>query len=151
MPELATISIMGGFSFIIKRSAFDIATYTVNFLANGQENFLNMQIAIEDYFINLAKLTKDRDCIVISDRGFMDSFAYVTPEASDLLLEKTQWNLHQIRDSRYDMVIHMVTAANGAEKFYTLENNKARTEGIPLAIELDNKILNAWNGHPNHV
>ncbi len=30
----------------------------------------------------------------------------------------------------YDMVFHMVTTAEGAEKFYSLENNAARRENV---------------------
>jgi hypothetical protein len=43
----------------------------------------------------------------------------------------------------------LVTAAIGAENFYTLENNNARSEGIELARSLDQKTLNAWTGHPH--
>ena len=43
----------------------------------------------------------------------------------------------------------MVTAAIGAEKFYTSENNEARYEGLEEARDLDKKLVNAWVGHPN--
>ena len=33
-----------------------------------------------------------------------------------------------MREGRYDAVFHLVTAAQGAERFYTLENNQARSE-----------------------
>ena len=36
-------------------------------------------------------------------------------------------------------MIHMMTAANGAEAFYQLSNNKTRSEGLELAIERDKK------------
>lgn len=42
----------------------------------------------------------------------------------------------------------MVTAAIGAEKYYTTENNAARHENLEEARNLDFKILNAWIGHP---
>lgn len=32
-------------------------------------------------------------------------------------------NEHKLRDIRYDLVIHLSTAADGAEKYYTLGNN----------------------------
>lgn len=41
-----------------------------------------------------------------------------------------------MRDS-YDAVFHMVTAAIGAEKYYTLDNNRARTESAEEAARLD--------------
>lgn len=53
-----------------------------------------------------------------------------------------------LRDRRYDQIIHMVTAAKGAEKFYALDNNTTRTEGIEMARMLDKKTSNAWIGHP---
>lgn len=37
---------------------------------------------------------------------------------------------------RYDAVFHLVTAADGAEEFYSLTNNKARSEGLAAAIEV---------------
>ena len=41
----------------------------------------------------------------------------------------------------------MVTAADGAEEFYsTLKNNDETAE---QAIELDKKLINAWVGHPH--
>ena len=41
----------------------------------------------------------------------------------------------------YDMVVHMVTAADGKEEFYTLENNEARSETVEQAKELDKKTI----------
>lgn len=45
----------------------------------------------------------------------------------------------------------MVTAADGAEKFYTLENNAARYEDANTAKIVDKSLLNAWAGHPHHI
>jgi hypothetical protein len=41
-----------------------------------------------------------------------------------------------------------VTAANGAEPFYTLENNETRLESAEEARRLDDRVLRAWVGHP---
>jgi len=49
------------------------------------------------------------------------------------------------------MVLHLVTAADGAEKFYTLENNQARSETPEVARIVDRKTQMVWNGHPYHV
>ena len=43
----------------------------------------------------------------------------------------------------------MVTAADGADKFYTNANNEARSESVQEAIELDKKLISAWVGHPH--
>jgi len=49
-----------------------------------------------------------------------------------------------LRDKRYDAVIHLVTAADGAEKYYTLANNQARYEDVPTAISVDRQLQGAW-------
>lgn len=60
-----------------------------------------------------------------------------------------RWNAVELRDKRYDAIIHMVTAAVGAEMYYTTENNAARSETINQARDLDYTVLNAWCGHPH--
>lgn len=59
------------------------------------------------------------------------------PKEWEKLKEKNNWNEVDLRDSRYNVVIHMVSAAIGAEDFYRLDNNTTRTEGIEIARELD--------------
>ena len=41
----------------------------------------------------------------------------------------------------------MVSAADGAEEHYTLENNQARTEDANTARMMDRKTQKAWVGH----
>lgn len=43
----------------------------------------------------------------------------------------------------------MVTAADGAESFYTLENNTARNESPAQARELEKKIQLSYTGAAN--
>lgn len=61
-------------------------------------------------------------------------------EAWGKLISKERWNNIQLRDSRYSQVIHMVTAAKGAEEFYTTEEHSVRDEGPELARILDDKV-----------
>lgn len=50
------------------------------------------------------------------------TFPLVIPrEKWEEILRRTALNEVDIRDSRYNQIIHMVSAANGAEPFYTLE------------------------------
>jgi len=42
----------------------------------------------------------------------------------------------KIREGRYDAVFHLVTAAEGAESYYTLLNNMTRTESPAFAREV---------------
>ena len=50
--------------------------------------------------------------------------------------------------SRYIAIFHLVTAADGAEKFYSLENNGVRIESIEQAKAVDARTCRAWIGHP---
>ena len=73
----------------------------------------------------------------------------MSPEGwEQLKIKNPEWNEVDLRDNRYDQIIHMITAANGAEQFYTLSNNHARSESIELARELDDRCSKAWIGHP---
>jgi hypothetical protein len=56
----------------------------------------------------------------------------------------SNWNDVDLRDNRYDQIIHLVTSASGAENFYTLDNNLSRTEGLETAREIDKKCGKAW-------
>ena len=46
-------------------------------------------------------------------------------------------------------MFHMVTAADGAEKYYTLANNAARSENAEEACRLDKRLQECWLGHHN--
>ena len=54
-----------------------------------------------------------------------------------------------MRDKRYDAVCHLVTAADGAEKFYGLDN-QARHENVEQAKEIDKKLIDAYTGHQTY-
>ena len=54
----------------------------------------------------------------------------------------------EIRDNRYNQVIHMVSAAKGAEAFYTIEDHATRSEGLDMARVRDTRAAEAWVGHP---
>lgn len=60
-------------------------------------------------------------------------------------------NIVMLRDSRYDAVLHLVTAADGAQNFYASLNNEARYESIDEAIEKDKKLRLAYMGHQRWV
>lgn len=81
----------------------------------------------------------------------MDGSAYVSKHIWNRILTDYDLNEHKLRDSRYDLVIHLSSAADGAESYYTLGNNQARSESIEFAKEIDKKLQEAWINHPNFV
>jgi primase-polymerase (primpol)-like protein len=47
--------------------------------------------------------------------------------------------------------MHMVTAADGAEKFYDNLTNQARYESVEEAVYKDKKLRDAYMGHRSWV
>jgi CYTH domain-containing protein/predicted ATPase len=86
--------------------------------------------------------------VLIFDRGLMDGMAYVPRKEFIKNLKRCKLTLVDARD-RYDGVFHLVTAANGAEEYYTTENNTARSEKPPLARKRDRDVQKVWTGCPH--
>ena len=57
-------------------------------------------------------------------------------------------NVVMMRDNRYDGILHMVTAADGASEFYGL-SNEARYESASEATTKDKRVREAYLGHKN--
>ena len=104
-----------------------------------------MQIHLEDTFLELAN-NENQPSVLLCDRGLMDGSAYVTEEMWQAIMDEVGLTLYALRDKRYNAVIHMVTAADGASQFYNKEN-VARYEGIAEAVEVDKRLRNAYMGH----
>jgi len=77
-------------------------------------------IQIENSFFALAEAS-ERNCLVICDRGSMDASAFVTKKEWEEILSRNQCDEVDIRDNRYHQIVHMVTAAKGAEQYYSIE------------------------------
>lgn len=84
--------------------------------------------------------------VLFIDRGLLDCEAYCGEEMFRRLLAELGLNRVQVLHE-YLMVVHLVTAADGAEAFYTLDNNDTRTETVEQARELDRRSRHAWRGH----
>lgn len=142
IPEVATTLIGGG--AVIKELQEDPKSWEV-----FQETILRLQFDNEKRFLKLAKIHKG-DIVIIYDRGVMDGMAYLDKASFVSMLKRTGNTISQARDWRYDAVIHLVSAANGAESFYNL-NNPTRSEDIVKARMRDRKTMEAWVGHEHLV
>lgn len=58
---------------------------------------------------------------IICDRGVMDASAYIETDKWERMKKSNGWNEIEMRDNRYNQIVHMVSAANGAEEFYSTE------------------------------
>lgn len=140
IPEVAATAIIAGVKLIP-----DQLTLEQSLLINT--NMCQLQIDLENFFEDTAAKTK-KDVLIVCDRGVCDNFAYITPENKEKILNSKGWNYNFVSHERYDLVIHLVTAAIGAEKFYTLENNEARSESAEIAAMIDRRLREQWETHP---
>ncbi|MGN1014215.1 MAG: ATP-binding protein [Butyricicoccus sp.] len=101
----------------------------------------------EDLYRRAAELVPEEKVVIVCDRGIPDNSAYVSTEEYDALLAQFGRTEADVLNA-YDIVVHLVTTADGAEQAYTLSNNSARTETIEQAREKDQRTLRAWQKHP---
>ncbi|MBR5869362.1 MAG: AAA family ATPase [Clostridia bacterium] len=137
VPETATELITGG-----------VAPWTCGSQDDFQTGLIRLQLAKEAVFAQAAAGMKGDKILMVCDRGALDARAYMTPEGYTEVLRSLGQSEVELRDG-YDAVFHLVTAARGAETYYTTQNNAARTETPEEARQLDDKVIAAWTGHPH--
>ena len=113
-----------------------------------QEILLDIQLSKEKYFREAAKRCPSKKVAILYDRGVLDNRAYIDDATFQEFLKARGISEAEILSS-YDIVFHLVTAANGKEEYYTLENNTARSETPAEARERDVKTMETWRNHPN--
>lgn len=137
ISETATELISGG-----------VAPWICSTNVEYQKCQMKLQIEKEKVFEQAAGTMDSGKILIVCDRGALDNKAYMTEADFALLLNDLKTNEIELRDG-YDAVFHLVTAAKGAEQFYTTANNTARTETVEEAAALDDKLISAWTGHPH--
>lgn len=137
VPETATELINGG-----------IAPWTFKTADEFQKYLIRLQLEKEKVFSDAASSMSGEKFLIVCDRGMLDNKSYMTSFGFNSVLNELNLNETELRDN-YDAVFHLVTAANGAEEFYTTANNTARTETPEEARIIDEKLISAWTGHPH--
>ena len=143
VPEVPTMYSQGGWSYL---------TPNHDLYYEGELAILETQLALEDSFMRLAEVCT-KPTFVVCDRGTLDISAYIDNAMWNDITGKCGTSTNELRD-RYDAVLHLVSAADGAEQYYTVATNSARyeqanEEGLRLARDLDKKVNKAWTGHPH--
>ncbi|MBR4730808.1 MAG: AAA family ATPase [Prevotella sp.] len=143
VPEVPTIFSTAGWNYL---------TPNRDLYYKGERAILATQLALEDHFMRLAEVCT-KPVLVVCDRGTMDISAYIKPEEWEEITAMCGTNSNELLE-RYDAVLHLVSAADGAEQYYTTATNatryeQANEEGLRIARELDKKVIKAWTGHPH--
>ena len=135
-PEAATELIMAGIT---------PARYGAKF----QPRLIARLLQTEEFFRRSAEDIDAKQVLILFDRGGMTAKAYMSESEWRQLLSDLKCSEVDLRERRYDGVIHFRTAAIGAEQYYTCANNAARRETPEEARALDERTLQAWLGHPH--
>ena len=143
VPEVPTIYSTAGWNYL---------TPNRDLYYQGERAILETQLAIEDQFMRLAEVCT-KPVLIVCDRGTMDISAYIKPEEWEEITAMAGTSPNAML-GRYDAVLPLVSAADGAEQYYTTATNatryeQANEEGLRIARELDKKVIKAWTGHPH--
>ncbi|OGF62715.1 hypothetical protein A2662_02150 [Candidatus Giovannonibacteria bacterium RIFCSPHIGHO2_01_FULL_45_33] len=142
--EIATDVILGGVGDMAELAKKDMKQFI-----EVQRRILWENLDQRKNVLERAKIFRNEKCLVLYDSTAMDGKAYMLPGAYERILKQERLTYFDVRDCFHGGV-YLVTAAEGAEKFYTLKNNKARYEStLKAAREMDRKRRNVWLGHPH--
>lgn len=134
---------------ILNSNGMNSEFFTTNGISKTIQGFiLDCQMTFENGIYNVLK-ARGKPSIMLCDRGLMDGSIFVSDDEFNSVLHERNLNKVEIRDNRYDAIFHLITAADGAEEYYTLENNTVRWESKEQARIQDIKIQKAWVGHPH--
>jgi predicted ATPase len=139
LPEASTLLLPGGIV---------VAGAPLEQMVTFQTGIVRVQLALEEAFGSFARAA-GRHAVLLCDRGVVDGAAYLPAEGWSRVLLALGLSEGELRTSRYDVVVHMVTAALGAEAFYGTATNVVRYESLEEARQVDERLRQAWRWHPN--
>ncbi|MDO5439925.1 MAG: AAA family ATPase [Erysipelotrichaceae bacterium] len=115
-----------------------------------QKYVVSLQLAKEKICSQAAEEIEGDKVLILIDRALLDNESYVGHDAYCEILKDFDINYDEI-NSRYDMVVHLVTSAKGKEEAYSFSTNASRYETVEQARAMDDTALEAWKNHPNRV
>jgi len=109
---------------------------------------MKLQMDKEYIFWQAAYSMEDQKVLMLYDRGVLDNWAYMDKREIKKVLQLSGETEDSLRN-RYDAVFHLETLAKWSAEEYNKRkgNNIARTADAEKAIELDNKVIDAWKKH----
>eukprot|EP00927_Polykrikos_kofoidii_P027148 TRINITY_DN23997_c0_g1_i1.p1 TRINITY_DN23997_c0_g1~~TRINITY_DN23997_c0_g1_i1.p1 ORF type:complete len:289 (-),score=59.20 TRINITY_DN23997_c0_g1_i1:245-1111(-) len=145
IPEVPTVLLGGGCVFPGSGGGQKLVDF--------ETALIQLQLQHEKSFTDIARST-GRPSVIFCDRGVMDIAAYLPKESWEEILAAQRMTESSIL-ARYDAVMHLVTAADGAEAFYKSGSTKDdsgkdvyRQETPEQARKLDEQVLTCWSKHP---
>lgn len=148
VPEVPTLLLNGGCVYPGMNGGKKLIQFEVA--------LMELQLQMEQTFYKIATKAavqyrfrpSPKGSVILYDRGLLDIAAFVPRTQWDQVVNHSEW----VRDGllgvidRYDLILHLVSAANGAEQHY-----KIKKESLSEARKLDRNILSCYRGHRKHV
>ena len=140
VPETARLVIANAFPDIDRFAVNEHERYL-----GIQEAMLRMQMVLYSSSLRFAKLRPESTVVLLHDRSFLDNQAYLRSgrEDFDRIANAVGASRYELL-GMFDGVIHLVTAADGAETHYARDFE--RQDSLERARELDRLTLEAWYG-----
>lgn len=112
-----------------------------------QRGIFHTQLGLEE--IARARAASENYQLIGQDRGVFDNAAYLRITGRELADQFGESYSHLM--SQYHLVIHLETQARSAPASFGSATNSARFETAEAALELDDRLWEAWCDHPHHV
>jgi thymidylate kinase len=138
VPEASTLLLSGGIR---------VKDAPLAHMVSFQVGIVRVQLALESAFDTFARAA-GRPAVLLCDRGVIDGAAYLPRASWEDLLRGEGLDEVELRERRYTAVVHLVTAAYGAEGAYGTLSNAVRYEDVEGARAVDLRLREAWRGHP---
>ncbi|HMT19056.1 MAG TPA: ATP-binding protein [Candidatus Saccharibacteria bacterium] len=139
-PEVASILLGGGYP-----APDALHTWSQKWQNRFQSAVAMTQLALEKESEERARNTGAR--VIIYDRGLLDGASYLAGGIAEL--EKLSGMDEKEMLDRYDVVVHLPTIATKNENQYEKISNSLRIEDVNEVLLLEQKVLDAWERHPN--
>ena len=91
-------------------------------------------------------MVTDQPVVILYDRGALDGMAFTGKEEFQAIMDDMNMSTMKMRENRYDAVLHLVTAADGAEAFYGSATNEHRYHTVETARIADQRLQEAYSG-----
>lgn len=109
---------------------------------------MEIQLTREAMYLRAATGMDEEKILIVCDRGMLDNKCYMTAEEFARVIADLGCTEEELLAS-YDAVFHLVSAAKGAEEFFSTESNSIRYESLEEAAALDDRFIDAWAAHPH--
>jgi predicted ATPase len=137
VPDAAVLLKEGGVNI-------DISSMNQTQVIEVQLRIIRLRMALEEIFTEIGERCGEK-VVVICNSGVINGAAYVSKEAWQAVLDELGVTGVHLRDFRYDAVLHLVTAASNAERYYSSHKTGVSVEE---ARRIDKNLQEVYTGHP---